>query len=135
MWVVFAPEEHGAFTGEVVIVSDDRDEPEKVVTLAGNALSVEDNAFILHPSSLILSVSPNPLNSSGVVSYNVGSSMPVRIVVSDISGRVVAVLKDGVTQAGYHQLRFDVGDFSSGLYFIQLEAGGVARSAKFVCIK
>ncbi len=77
---------------------------------------------------------PNPFNPNTVIGYSIGTqnlaSVQVRLTVYDVLGREVAVLVNGVQAAGFHEVRFDAGNLSSGLYIYRLETpqGSVSRT-------
>jgi len=98
-----------------------------------NAVSGSD--FILHPSSLILSVSPNPLNSQGVLKYQLPKTMKIRIALYDLSGREMALVEDGDKTAGTHTIQLDISDAPAGLYFARLETDATSRVVKLVNLK
>ena len=91
-------------------------------------------------ASLKLATSPNPFSAGVRASYAVGRSMPVRLAVYDVEGRLVRVLEDGIQAAGEHTATWDGTDSSggragSGIYFLRLEAGSRAVTRKAVFLK
>ncbi len=107
------------------------------------ALSVSDELpVILHPSSLILSVHPNPFNSSTTISFSVQqASPPVRLAIYDLQGRLVADLLNGrgvlqyAPTAGQHKVVWDAGNLGSGVYFVRLGAGTQTVMRKIILIR
>jgi hypothetical protein len=90
--------------------------------------------------SLKFSASPNPFSSGVRASYTVGGSMPVRLSVYDVEGRLVRVLADGLQSAGDHSTTWDGLDShgrraGSGIYFLRLEAGDRAVSRKAIFLR
>jgi hypothetical protein len=83
----------------------------------------------------LLGASPNPFNPVTSVEYYLPERQRVRISVFDASGRVVAVLADGVQSAGDHVARWRADGFASGVYFCRLEAGGVVSTKKIVLLR
>ncbi|MGA3286918.1 MAG: T9SS type A sorting domain-containing protein [Bacteroidota bacterium] len=68
---------------------------------------------------------PNPFNPSTVLSYQlpgVGTRYIVSLKVYDMIGREVAILADGMKEAGYYNATFDGSRFSSGVYFVRFTA-------------
>jgi hypothetical protein len=62
----------------------------------------------------------------------------VDLNVYDVTGRLVRCLAGGCNpplQAGKHQIAFDGSDLSSGIYFVRMEAGGMAQTRKIVLLK
>ena len=77
--------------------------------------------FVLHPNY------PNPFNPSTIVSFEVPAAADVSVVVFDVLGRVVARLFDGVCEAGFHRVAWDVRatpglSASSGVYYVRVSA-------------
>ena len=68
----------------------------------------------------LISAYPNPFNSVANVRLSVDQPQRVRVAVSDVRGREVAVLHDGfVHQAGVIDLTFEAADLASGVYLIR----------------
>jgi hypothetical protein len=78
---------------------------------------------------------PNPFNASSRIRYHLAVRSAVRVEVTDLRGRVAAVLDAGVREAGPHDLRWDAGSLASGVYVVTVRAGGDARSVKAVLIR
>lgn len=74
-------------------------------------------------AALALVVAPNPVASGAVVRYETPEAGPVRLAVSDVLGREVAVLWDGAQGAGAHEARLDAGRLAPGVYLVRLSAG------------
>ncbi|MFK7848688.1 MAG: T9SS type A sorting domain-containing protein [Rhodothermales bacterium] len=64
---------------------------------------------------------PNPFNPVTQISFGVQETMHVRLSVYDMLGREVAVLVDGLQSAGAHEVSFEAGDLTSGLYMYRIE--------------
>jgi len=82
---------------------------------------------------------PNPFSLSSaavtVIPYTLGSARPVRIVVTDILGRVIRVLEDGMRSAGAHSVSWDGRDMyghavTPGVYFLRLQSGSVTKTLR-----
>ncbi|HMK39096.1 MAG TPA: T9SS type A sorting domain-containing protein [Bacteroidota bacterium] len=78
---------------------------------------------------------PNPFNPSTLIQYQLPGDGPVRLAVFDILGREVATLVDGVQQQGTHEVRFDGGGLSSGVYFYRLQTSGSVQQRKMILQK
>jgi hypothetical protein len=97
---------------------------------------VENNDQKNSPTRFVLEQNfPNPFNPTTVISYRlpgVGTQYIVSLRVYDVLGREVAILFQGVKQAGRYSAFWDVRNVSSGIYFYQLQArqtiGGQAGS-------
>ena len=91
-------------------------------------------------ASLRLATSPNPFSAGVKASYAVGRTMPVRLAVYDVEGRLVRIVEDGIQAAGEHTATWDGTDSSggragSGIYFVKVEAGNRAVTRKAVFLR
>ena len=85
---------------------------------------------------------PNPFNPSTTIKYTVagggdqGSGVSdVKITVYDVLGRNVAVLVNERKPAGTHEVSFDAGGLSSGVYLYRLTAGPFTATKQMVLAK
>jgi hypothetical protein len=78
---------------------------------------------------------PNPFNPSTTLSYTLDERQPVRLSVCDALGREVAVLADGMMDAGRQQTTFDAADLPGGMYVARLVAGGRTLARKMLLLK
>ncbi len=81
---------------------------------------------------------PNPFRTSAAVAYRVPESGPVTLDVLDLLGRRVAVLVDGVQDAGRHTAEWDTGaerSLAAGVYVLRLRAGGLTATEKVTLIR
>lgn len=78
---------------------------------------------------------PNPFNPETEIGYRKSEIGPTLLTVYDTLGRRVAVLVDGVQDAGRHTVRFDAKNVASGVYVYRLESGGQVQTRKMVLVK
>jgi acetyl esterase/lipase len=79
---------------------------------------------------------PNPFNGVTQITYSLDRAEPITLKIYDVNGREVAVLWDGLQNAGRHAIRFDAGRLASGLYFSRLSCGsGRILTKRMVLIK
>ncbi|MEM1041321.1 MAG: T9SS type A sorting domain-containing protein [Bacteroidota bacterium] len=71
---------------------------------------------------------PNPTAGAATVAFGLAERAAVRLVVFDVLGRAVAVLAEGVCEAGPHAAAFDGSGLAAGTYLVRLEAGGVVET-------
>jgi hypothetical protein len=78
---------------------------------------------------------PNPFNPKTFLNYQLTVHAPVRLVVTDISGRQMKILVDEPQSPGFYQVEFDGSEIASGIYYYQLTAGSHSISRKMVLLK
>jgi hypothetical protein len=78
---------------------------------------------------------PNPFNPGTVVPFELASAGPVRLAVYDVTGRQVALLANTTMAAGRHSVAWDASGLPSGVYVIQLRAGGKQFVSKATLLK
>ncbi len=82
----------------------------------------------------ILSVSPNPFNSSASIVFELPCAELIHIAVFDIAGRLL-LKKQERRFAGRQTAVLDFEDFSSGIYIIRLSAGEYHAASKVVLLR
>jgi hypothetical protein len=77
-----------------------------------------------------ISTSPNPFKSETKINFTIPISGLVRVIITDILGNEIAVLKDEYCQEGQYRLIFNANEYniSKGIYFCTVSAGGVRVS-------
>jgi hypothetical protein len=92
---------------------------------------------IKEQQGLAFSVSPNPSFDRSQVSFALASSQSVRLMVQDLSGRILHIQNLGVLSSGDHQFILDRGKLglSSGVYFIRIESEGKSSTQKWMITK
>lgn len=86
----------------------------------------------------LISIFPNPFNSTTTIGYSLPKASPISLQVFDVNGRLVATLVDGVMPAGRHSVVWDAGEeIGAGFYFVRLkdEGGGMGGMRKVVLLK
>ena len=83
---------------------------------------------------------PNPFNSQTVLAYFLPAAGPVRLEVFSLTGQRVAVLRQGLQQAGYHWLRWDGRDdagrsAASGMYLYRLVTDETVLTRKLTLLR
>ena len=67
--------------------------------------------------------------------YTLANSSKVRLTVFDVLGREVAVLVNGVQNAGQHTVQFSGAGFTSGVYFYRLDTNNDIITKKMLLLK
>jgi hypothetical protein len=81
------------------------------------------------------SVFPNPFNNVARINFTIPQSGWVRLEVTDIGGKSVAVIQDGYLASGEYSNTFEGKLFPSGLYFCRLHFAGEMEVRKMVLLK
>lgn len=93
------------------------------------------------PSSFALyQNSPNPFNPATSIRFDLPSAGDVRLEIFDVTGRRVAMLADGLQDAGRHELSWRGEDdrgrpLSSGVYFYKLSSAGFTETRQMLLLK
>ena len=78
---------------------------------------------------------PNPFNPETKISFALPEGGKVSLRVTNSAGKQVAVLADGIYNAGVHNVTFTANELSSGVYFYTLYAPGFRETRKMLLIK
>ncbi len=108
-----------------------------VVTLQGatpDFASVEPDAGRLPSRLSLVSVSPNPFNSSATIRFELPLTGFTTLTIVDLNGKTLRTIATGVMLAGTHQLTLHEDQISTGVYLITLETAGqrVVTSAVYL---
>jgi hypothetical protein len=78
---------------------------------------------------------PNPFNPATTIEYALPVGGQVRIAVFNVIGQEVAVLVDGVQEAGYGEVTFDASAIPSGVYLYRITAGEFTDMKKMLLVR
>lgn len=84
---------------------------------------------------VLKSAYPNPLASRATIGFELPTAQDVRVTVYDVLGREVAVLVDGVRQAGPQSVELDASSLPSGMYIYRLSAGSTQLTQTFTVVR
>ncbi|MBD3179315.1 MAG: T9SS type A sorting domain-containing protein [Candidatus Latescibacteria bacterium] len=106
----------------------------------GIVTDVEDEDSGVPEATRLVSVYPNPFNPATRIKFDLSKKGPVSIVVYDVSGRAVRTLKDGLMDAGSHELIWNGinntgSNVSSGIYFCRMLTNGTNQTLKMVLLR
>ncbi|MBU0691339.1 T9SS type A sorting domain-containing protein [bacterium] len=79
--------------------------------------------------------SPNPFNSSTTISYEIPEAAQVMLKVYNINGQEVATLVNELQGANRYDVKFNISDLTSGVYFYHLQAGDFSAINRMLYIK
>jgi hypothetical protein len=91
-----------------------------------NEVCFNDNRIIYTASAIRFFLgmpSPNPALTDFKISYGIAFDTEVKLNITDIEGNVVMKLVDGMLKPAIYEIILNTADFSSGMYFIKMEAG------------
>ncbi|MCP4582881.1 MAG: T9SS type A sorting domain-containing protein [candidate division Zixibacteria bacterium] len=128
----------GIYTGQVLIESNDPDNPTTVVpcTLSVVTTGIEDGTASLLPTSYSLSQNyPNPFNPVTTFKYALPIDSDVKLEVFNVYGQEVETLIDERQSAGYKTVTWNAADYSSGIYFYKLSAGNKTFTKRMTLMK
>ena len=83
----------------------------------------------------IQSIYPNPFNPSTNIEYSIADGGRVSVLVYDIMGRQVGEIFNDYQIAGEHKIVWNAIDYSSGIYYIQININDSIQTQKVVLLK
>jgi hypothetical protein len=78
---------------------------------------------------------PNPFNPVTRIKYSLPQRENVKLIVYDILGNIVKVLRNQEQNAGSYEVNFDAGGLSSGVYFYTIQTGKYFETKKMILLK
>ncbi len=78
---------------------------------------------------------PNPFNPTTTLAFTLAESADVELAVYNTLGQRVALLADGMYDAGAHEAVFAAGSLPSGIYLYRLRAGSDFQSGQLMLVK
>ena len=78
---------------------------------------------------------PNPFNPTTNIEFDLKKASFLKLVVYDVTGKIVETLVNERLEAGTYQVSFDASKFNSGVYFYKLTTGDFSEVKKMVFIK
>jgi hypothetical protein len=78
---------------------------------------------------------PNPFNPTTTIRYGISGKSHVTLAVFNTLGQPVALLVDGVEEAGYHQVSFGAASLASGVYFYRIRAGDFVQTKRLTLLR
>jgi len=78
--------------------------------------------------TLLAAITPNPSPGATAIDFELATDSQARLAVTDVQGRLVATLLDGMSAAGHHHVEWTGATrrerLPSGLYFVTLRVAG-----------
>lgn len=78
---------------------------------------------------------PNPFNPETNIRFALPESDNIKLTVYNTLGELVAVLAEGFYEAGVHDVNFNAGSITSGIYFYKLESDQLTQVRKMIILK
>ena len=104
------------------------------LSLDGAVTSIESNDNT--PLSFSLDQNyPNPFNPSTTIRYSIPNESEVSLSVYDALGAKVEELYNGAQTAGNFEVSWDASNFTSGVYFLRMNAVSIQNSKRFTDVK
>lgn len=86
-------------------------------------------------AAIAVGVYPNPANGVATVAYNVGTHADnVNIVLTDLLGRPVQVLENGLQSAGLQSKTVSTANVAAGTYLVRVQVGDKVATRKVVLL-
>lgn len=131
------PAQFGEVRGWFVIHHSAPTSPDSVELVVNGTSDIGPEGPMYLPDEFaLLQNYPNPFNPTTRIVFDVPQSSPVRVAVYNLQGRLVKELVSGVVLArGRHEVSFDGGDLSSGMYIYDVQAGNNRAQRKMLLVK
>ncbi|MDQ3022135.1 MAG: T9SS type A sorting domain-containing protein [Bacteroidota bacterium] len=107
-------------------------------TTTGGGLIVNNQSsnFSVPESFTLYQNYPNPFNPTTKIKFDVKNKSDIKILISDLSGKLITYLTDKEHQSGTYEIIFNAMNFSSGIYFYQMIVDGqILYSKKMIFLK
>ncbi len=101
----------------------------KTITGANKNEARTPDEFILHQNY------PNPFNPSTKIRYEIPVEEYVSIKIYDLMGREIITLVNGIRKAGKHEVEWNAGNFTSGVYFYTIKSAYYSNTKKLILLK
>ncbi|HET7153268.1 MAG TPA: T9SS type A sorting domain-containing protein [Candidatus Kapabacteria bacterium] len=97
---------------------------------------VEQKISAQSPSSLALTAFPNPTLMQTTFEYTLPNQTAVTLTISDVMGRTLATLLDGVKHnPGVYRVNYSASQLKAGIYFCTLRAGNLIQTTRLLKIR
>ena len=82
-----------------------------------------------------ISVFPNPVQSTSIISFRLENTETVRLNIYDMNGQLLKKVVERQFGKGVHTLQFDANGINSGIYFLRMQTGSCNQIRKLVIAK
>ncbi len=103
----------------------------------GGLLKEETSASIAEVTELVseTKIYPNPMNTNGVVSFNLPSSSKLSISLFDVTGKMISSIADGIFEAGLNKVVINTSSIENGIYLVAISNGISTQMVRFALEK
>ncbi|MFT5142149.1 MAG: hypothetical protein ACI80V_002407 [Rhodothermales bacterium] len=113
-----------------ILLGSESGETETVTSASATSTAVGDPGLQLPAGYSLDQNYPNPFSSTTTIAFAVPETTQAKLSIFDSLGREIAVLIDGVVEAGTREVRFSKGQLPAGVYLYRLRtSGGVITKA------
>jgi len=106
----------------------------RVMDYFGAITSVKDELSFV-PDNYSLSAYPNPFNPNVTVNFTAAEKNNYSVAVYNLPGQKMFELHNGELSAGKHSFNFDMRDYSSGVYIVNVQSDNYRNSIKIMLMK
>ena len=78
---------------------------------------------------------PNPFNAGTIIRFDIPKSTNVKLTIFNMVGQEVKTLVNGFKKEGSYDIKCNLSDLSSGVYFYKIEAQEFSMVKKMILIK
>ncbi len=82
-----------------------------------------------------LIMNPNPFKNTIAIDYYLTTSLPIKIMIYNTTGRLIGCINQEIQQSGNHRIVWEAKNLPAGVYFARLEGGDYSVVKKIVKIK
>jgi hypothetical protein len=108
---------------------------EKIIQILSQITVGVNNNVIKPKQPFLIRNYPNPFNAVTNFVYQLSRPSQFSLKIYDSLGRFVQVIASEIQPMGLHNLTWDASNYTSGLYFYQLNWGGNVQSGKCLLVK
>lgn len=122
-------------TGYTVTSGDRPSKVTQIVTMRYGASGKKQTKNNIPVAFKLYQNYPNPFNPSTTIKFDIGRASNVKIVIYDILGREVAMPVNSMYTPGNYEIRYNMQNLASGIYFYQLITDSFRDVKKMVLLK
>lgn len=127
-----------AFDGKIIPVwTDDREgnyNQEIYTAVVDISQSINDHKIVTEAFSIYQNY-PNPFSGNTTIHFDLREKMQTRIEIFSISGQLLDVPVNAVLKSGKHQINWNAGNLSPGIYYLKMSAGKAVSHLKMTIKK